>query len=129
MPGKYRPVSTAEKRALLEAAGEEWPVGSDGEPKSWKSKSTRPSGGGWSLRSTRRSHSKSYKPEWTKTAAGQASRKRENANRIRIGGAYFGTINQFPAPREVVEATLRRSLAELHAKQAADKEAFNESVA
>jgi hypothetical protein len=58
MPGKYRPVSTAEKRAMLEAAGEEWPIGSDGLPMIWSTSVHLRHGGGWTLRSRHREASR-----------------------------------------------------------------------
>lgn len=70
--GKYRAISTAEKRAMLEAAGEEWPVGSDGLPMCWHKNGSTPNGGSWRLRSFMRDEQARYR----KSEEGRATRAR-----------------------------------------------------
>jgi hypothetical protein len=54
--GRYRPIGVAEKRAQLEAAGEEWPIGDDGLPKVWSASATHRGGGFWARRSSIREY-------------------------------------------------------------------------
>lgn len=54
--GRYRPIGVAEKRAQIEAAGEEWPIGDDGLPKVWSASATHRGGGFWARRSSVREY-------------------------------------------------------------------------
>jgi hypothetical protein len=66
---QHRAISTAEKRSQLKAAGEEWPVGSDGLPKVWHADRRKLAGGSWKLRSTMRATHQRYNRSENRKAA------------------------------------------------------------
>ena len=87
---RYRTISTAEKRAQLEAAGEEWPIGSDGLPKVWHSDAQRATGGRWKLRSTVHALHQRHNRSENKGA----SRARYEESRIQIQVAGLRTTHR-----------------------------------
>lgn len=91
MSGKYRKISTAEKRAMLEAAGEEWPIGNDGLPKVWHSSSDRRAGGHWKLRTSKRATNIRYKNTDRGRLVGRTAEAlyERSCIRIKAGGLRF----------------------------------------
>lgn len=84
VPFSHAGVSTAEKRARLEAAGEEWPIGNDGLPKVWHRDTRKAAGGCWKLRSTYRARSQRYNRSENRGAAD--AHYEESRIRIRVAG-------------------------------------------
>ena len=79
-------VSVAEKRALLEAAGEEWPLCEcHGEPKKWHKDARKTAGGYWACLTRVGLHRTKY----NHSEKGRTSRVYRHARRVRMFGRRF----------------------------------------
>lgn len=113
--GKYRSVSTAEKRAELEAKGEPWPVcGCHGEPKKWSATTTRPAGGRWRCRVACIADDRRYKQSTKGREAQNAALRRYNqsekgreAQRRNPQVYMFGQLIRVPAGFKEVAIAMR----------------------
>lgn len=139
MPGKYPGVSVAEKRAMLEDAGEEWPVCEcHGEPKKWNRKDNRPSGGQWKCSEETRAANARYdksekgrakKALWITSEKGRASKRARNKRFeqkrlfVFVGGLR---LNYYVDPSK--RKDIRQMLATFREQQTAEHNVFIESL-
>lgn len=81
--GEYKPITVAEKQAMLAAAGEEWPnCDCHGLPKFWYSASDRPAGGGWGCAEKRRKRLRDWTREKYAVSAEYRQRVAERNKRL-----------------------------------------------